>query len=236
MSGLLEIFSDYRFRLFLKYYADINGDPNIFRDASVLNVGGGQGAEGALVLKHSPRFFVLLDNDLVWIKDARLNLSHFANKYFLCADAESLPLKDKSLDIVVFRDILHHVLDANDAIREGIRVSKKVIFIDEPAKGRMRDLINWVMVSLKKKDRYEIREGRELKFRIDRKLLERIREEEGVEVFYFPYLYYHFGFFDKVQNGFLKILIKKIVIIFNAILPVKNRAMIIILPKESNRL
>ncbi|HTZ10856.1 MAG TPA: class I SAM-dependent methyltransferase [Candidatus Margulisiibacteriota bacterium] len=232
MSELQVFFDDYRLKLLLKHYSGIGGENNVFRGATVLDVGGGEGKEAVLALEYRPRFFVLLDKDFAWLKNARVNLSHLENKTFLCADAESLPLNDKCVDIVIFRDILHHLLEAYNGIKEGIRVSRKVIFIDEPAEGMMRNLINWLLVSFKKKDKYEIRDGRELKFRINRKLLERIREEQGVELFYFSYFYYHFGFFDKVENGFLKILIKKMVVIFNTILPVKNRAMIIILPQE----
>ena len=232
MSVILTLFDDYRLSLFLKYYFNISGNPDIFKGTAVLDVGGGEGKEALLVLKHSPQFFVLLDKDLPWLKNAKANLSYFDKKSFVCADAECLPLKDKSVDVVIFKDILHHLLESHNGITEGIRVSRKVIFIDEPAKGRIRDVINEIFVRLKIKERYEIREGRELKFRIDNNLLQRVREEQDVGVFYFPYLFYQFGFFEKVQNRLLKILLKKIVITLNVILPVKNRAIIIILPKD----
>jgi len=47
-------------------------------------------------------------------------------------DAENLPLKDKSFDLVYTWEVLHHVPDPQQAVKEMARVSKKYVLIFEP--------------------------------------------------------------------------------------------------------
>ena len=52
----------------------------------------------------------------------------------LLADAEKLPFKDKSFDIVCGFEVLHHLNNPKRAIKEACRVSKNTVFFNEPNK------------------------------------------------------------------------------------------------------
>jgi ubiquinone/menaquinone biosynthesis C-methylase UbiE len=52
----------------------------------------------------------------------------------LIADAENLPFKNKSFDIVCGFEILHHLNNPKKAIEEACRVSRKIVFFNETNK------------------------------------------------------------------------------------------------------
>jgi ubiquinone/menaquinone biosynthesis C-methylase UbiE len=229
MEGFLSFFDEHRLNLILAHYRRLSKEDDCLKGSLILNAGGGVGKEASLIAGHLPQHLFVLDKDFVWLRKAAENLSAYANSSFLCADAERIPLKDKSVDIAVFKDILHHLVSAHDGLVEGLRVSKKAVFVDEPLSGPMRDLFNNLFVWLRLKERYEIRDGRELKFRIDKMFLERVRKSSNAKVHCFPYLFYHFKFLDKIKNGSLKAFLGGLFVVLGVILPLKNRIIVIIL-------
>jgi ubiquinone/menaquinone biosynthesis C-methylase UbiE len=60
--------------------------------------------------------------------------------HFHVADAEALPFRDKSFDIVAVHDGLHHLEDPGRAIREMARVARQGVLILEPARAALTRL------------------------------------------------------------------------------------------------
>lgn len=54
----------------------------------------------------------------------------------LVADAEALPFRDRSLDLVYVHDGLHHLESPESGLREMLRTSARAISINEPARAR----------------------------------------------------------------------------------------------------
>lgn len=59
----------------------------------------------------------------------------------LCCDAENLPLRDGSFDLVLTHHSLHHLASPMAGVEEMVRVSNSRIAFFEPAKGLMRSLV-----------------------------------------------------------------------------------------------
>ncbi len=56
-------------------------------------------------------------------------------------DAENLPLKDNSYDLVYTWEVLHHVPNPQSAVNEMARVSKKYVVIFEPNRNNLFQLL-----------------------------------------------------------------------------------------------
>lgn len=70
---------------------------------------------------------VFLDKD--YPKITRVDIdNHPKLKNFVQADAHNLPFKDKQFDVSFLGEILEHVKDPVQVVKEAIRVSKKVVF------------------------------------------------------------------------------------------------------------
>lgn len=59
----------------------------------------------------------------------------------ICCDAESLPLRDSTCDLVITHHSLHHLANPIGGLEEMVRVSSGTIALFEPAKGIMRYLV-----------------------------------------------------------------------------------------------
>lgn len=100
-----------------------NLESNLSDDATVLNVGCGEG--GAGVSEFSPEFAA---NNVV---GSDIRTTGFTS---LLADAQALPYEDESADAIVCQAVLEHVEDADAAIDELKRVLKPggYLFVDVP--------------------------------------------------------------------------------------------------------
>lgn len=103
------------------------------RTDRLLEVGCGEGGNLAL-LDVPPANAVGVDLSHAKVGWAR---HHFAAVRFLCADATQLPFRDGSFDVVLCRDVLHHVMDKSEVVGELIRVCRAFgrIVIIEPNGG-----------------------------------------------------------------------------------------------------
>jgi SAM-dependent methyltransferase/uncharacterized protein YbaR (Trm112 family) len=59
----------------------------------------------------------------------------------LCCDAENLPLRNDSCDLVLTHHSLHHLADPIAGVEEMLRIGSSQIVLCEPAKGVMRSLV-----------------------------------------------------------------------------------------------
>lgn len=66
------------------------------------------------------------------IAEHMLDLNPVPRKQLRVIDAENLPLKNNSYDLVYTWEVLHHVPDPQKAVAEMARVSKKYVVIFEP--------------------------------------------------------------------------------------------------------
>ncbi len=94
---------------------------------SVLDVGCGVGAYVRQFRSFTPRVFG------VDVEEDRLQRAREASPYLALAEAEALPFADASFDVLFSHEVLEHVRDDREALREAVRVVKPggriVIFV-----------------------------------------------------------------------------------------------------------
>ena len=100
----------------------------------ILDVGSGP---GLLVKEIAQRFkgseVMGIDNSQVAVRLARKNSKKQKNIRFIAAEAEKLPFKDQSFDIIVSKDSLHHFANVKKCLKEMMRVLKKqgILYIQD---------------------------------------------------------------------------------------------------------
>jgi SAM-dependent methyltransferase len=94
--------------------------------ASVLDIGAGDGLLGKMVLTLRP--------DLRWtaVDTLARPAAHVPVQIF---DGKVLPFPDKSFDVALFVDVLHHTGDPMVMLREAVRISRAVVIKDHLRKG-----------------------------------------------------------------------------------------------------
>lgn len=216
----------YRFNLLLKLYRTIDKDNRLFADRKVLDAAGGYGREAYLVLAQKPKFLLLCDYSLKQINQAGEYLAKFNDKFLLCADAENLPFKDKSFDTCYITEALHHFIHPTKGIEEFIRITRGAIIIDEPAGGWVRKILNRIFILLRVKEEYE--RGYLEAFRVNKRLLKELCRTYKLNMLYFAYFIYYFGWYKNGKNKFIKVAYKTFLSILNIFFHFfGNRAMVI---------
>ena len=99
-----------------------------FKEANVLELGCGSGVFSDYLKKEN----VIKKLICTDISSEAIKICKKKGFNALVADAEKLPFKDKSFDVVCGFEILHHLNNPEKAINEVCRVSKKIIFFNEP--------------------------------------------------------------------------------------------------------
>lgn len=95
------------------------------KNKNVLEVGVGVGADAALLTQKGARFFGLdLTKNAVTLTQKRFHLFQL-NGIFLISNAEVLPFKSESFDMVYSMGVLHHTPGEGEAICEIYRILKK---------------------------------------------------------------------------------------------------------------
>ncbi|MCZ6760226.1 MAG: class I SAM-dependent methyltransferase [Gemmatimonadetes bacterium] len=92
------------------------------RDATVLDVGCGDGSLDRKLLAHRPDL-KLSGIDVQVRADAMITVGHF--------DGSRIPFEDRSIDAVMFVDVLHHTEDPEQLLREGLRVAREVVVLKD---------------------------------------------------------------------------------------------------------
>ncbi len=93
-------------------------------DQSFLEIGCGSGAASKHIYKKYRVKLVGTDVDENQIKLAKKSIKDLNNITFLVSDSTNLPFKDKSFDIVLSINVLHHIYNWMDALKEINRVLK----------------------------------------------------------------------------------------------------------------
>ena len=229
----------YRFNLLLKTSEKIisflsagRKERKAFENMDVLNVACGYGREAYLISNQIPKSLVLCDYSLHQIKQAQKYLEKFDGKMFLCADGQSLPFKDKSSNICFITEALHHFTYPHKGIEELVRVAKDAIILDEPTEGKIRSMLNRIFIQFRIKEEYE--RGYLEAFRINKQLLQEICLKHKLELVFFPYFIYYFGWYKRTKNRFIKILYRNFLAILNTFFhSFGNRAIVILTFKRT---
>ncbi len=97
----------------------------------ILNIGSGGGKEAMWMFEQGVKEVTCLDisEDLLLLSQERLKGKPVS---YVVGNAEALPFKDKSFDMIVFHGTLHHVKNYDLAISEACRVALRVAFAGEP--------------------------------------------------------------------------------------------------------
>jgi SAM-dependent methyltransferase len=94
----------------------------ISRDASVLDVGSGDGQLARLVGDKRPDISIQ-GIDVLLRKDAAIPVEKF--------DGTTIPYGERSFDVVMFVDVLHHTDDPMILLSEAVRVARQVILVKD---------------------------------------------------------------------------------------------------------
>jgi len=92
------------------------------RDALVLDVGCGDGRLAQAVMAQRPDL-AIRGIDVLVRPDAAIPVTWF--------DGVHIPFEDRSVDAVVFVDVLHHTADPTSLLREAVRVTRETIVIKD---------------------------------------------------------------------------------------------------------
>ncbi len=105
----------------------------------VLDVGCGDGTIDCLIKERKPNIEIEGIDPLVRPK------AHIPVRSF---DGENIPYPDRSVDVVLFVDVLHHTVDPRILLREAARVGKAVLVKDHFCEGFLANetlrLMDWV--------------------------------------------------------------------------------------------
>lgn len=92
----------------------------------ILDLGGGTGYNSGRMVRDR-QFLIVFDISLEMLKRAR----KYKNIHLVQGDARNLPFKDKSFDIIMAVDCLHHIQDYSGVLREVRRTGRSKFFTAE---------------------------------------------------------------------------------------------------------
>lgn len=101
--------------------------PLLATDRSLLDIGCGDGRLTALLAQRQPSLAVR-GLDVLVRPDAVIDVQWF--------DGRRLPMEDKSVDTVLFVDVLHHANDARLLLQDAARVARRAVVIKDHRLGR----------------------------------------------------------------------------------------------------
>jgi ubiquinone/menaquinone biosynthesis C-methylase UbiE len=116
-----------------KFRRSVSAIGPLLPGASALNVCGGSGMDAGFLARLGAR--VLVVDISVGAAQRALERArrHGLELSALVADAERLPLRDRSVDVAFVHDGLHHLSDPLTALCEMARIAKRAVSVNEPA-------------------------------------------------------------------------------------------------------
>lgn len=116
-----------------KFRRSVLGLEHLLPGATALTICGGSGLDAELLARAGARV-VLSDISLGVVLQARERaLRHGLEIALVVADAEALPFRDASIDLVYVHDGLHHLERPADGLAEMARVARRAVSVTEPA-------------------------------------------------------------------------------------------------------
>jgi SAM-dependent methyltransferase len=116
-----------------KFRRSVLGLEELLPGASALTICGGSGLDAEFLVRAGARV-ILSDLSLGVVLQARERvLRHGLEIALVVADAEALPFRDASIDLVYVHDGLHHLERPADGLAEMARVARSAISVTEPA-------------------------------------------------------------------------------------------------------
>jgi SAM-dependent methyltransferase len=123
----------YRWLLEEKFRRSVIGLEHVLPSATALTICGGSGIDAEFLARAGARV-ILSDISLGVALQARERARRFALDITpIVADAEALPFRDASIDVVYVHDGLHHLERPERGLAEMARVSRRALSISEPA-------------------------------------------------------------------------------------------------------
>jgi ubiquinone/menaquinone biosynthesis C-methylase UbiE/uncharacterized protein YbaR (Trm112 family) len=116
-----------------KFRRSVLGLEELLPGATALTICGGSGLDAELLVRAGARV-ILSDISLGVVLQARERALRYGLEIALVvADAEALPFRDASIDLVYVHDGLHHLERPADGLAEMARVARRAVSITEPA-------------------------------------------------------------------------------------------------------
>lgn len=149
------------------------------RYSRVANIGAGHGFELEFLSKFSRNILAV---DISW-NSLRLALDRACelglNVEAVCADAENLPLRNSSFDLVFTYHSLHHLPSPVRGLEEMMRISRYRVALFEPAKGLMRAVLTGLGV------KPQVEESGNFVYEFDLRDVEALCSSQNVRLRYF---------------------------------------------------
>jgi uncharacterized protein YbaR (Trm112 family)/SAM-dependent methyltransferase len=116
-----------------KFRRSVLGLEDVLPGATALTICGGSGLDAELLARAGARV-ILSDISLGVVLQARERAKRFGLDITLVvADAEALPFRDASIDVVYVHDGLHHLENPASGLAEMARVARRALSVTEPA-------------------------------------------------------------------------------------------------------
>jgi ubiquinone/menaquinone biosynthesis C-methylase UbiE/uncharacterized protein YbaR (Trm112 family) len=127
----------HRWLLEEKFRRSILGLEDLLPGATALTICGGSGLDAELLARAGARV-ILSDISLGVVLQARERAKRYGlDLDLVVADAERLPFRDASVDLVYVHDGLHHLERPSVALAEMARVARRAVSITEPAEASL---------------------------------------------------------------------------------------------------
>lgn len=136
----------YRWLLAEKFYRSVACLPAV-EECSAVTLCGGSGMDAEFLTRIGASV-ISFDISLGAAKRAAERAERYGLEMLsVVADAERLPLRDRSVDLVYVHDGLHHLESPHAGLHEMLRTSRKAISVNEPAQARATNLAARVRLS-----------------------------------------------------------------------------------------
>ncbi len=116
-----------------KFRRSVIGLEDLLPGSTALTICGGSGLDAEFLARAGARV-ILSDISLGVVLQARERARRFGiDMSLVVADAETLPFRDQSIDLVYVHDGLHHLERPSLALEEMTRVARRAVSVSEPA-------------------------------------------------------------------------------------------------------
>jgi ubiquinone/menaquinone biosynthesis C-methylase UbiE len=116
-----------------KFRRSVIGLEQLLPGATALTICGGSGVDAEFLARAGARV-ILSDISLGVVLQARERARRYGlDLTLVVADAEALPFRDASIDVVYVHDGLHHLERPADGLAEMARVARRAVSVSEPA-------------------------------------------------------------------------------------------------------